>query len=184
MRGEINLLPAEYKKKPVATREQIYLALLILLALFYMAYYGVGVAGVERANINDELKAVNAELATLTEAAAKYEMKLAQEQVLSTNKKLAEGLAQKVRSLSPVLLELSRLMPEKVSLSEVSTGEMGLLILKGRASKMESISDFLDALNQSQYFKNTKAMDIRENQNKSGYIFEINCTWSKGGGQE
>lgn len=182
MKGSINLLPLEYRKKPIANREQVILIVLILAVLFYMVYYGVGVAGVEMTQYRQELSMAVAELEKMQDGLRKYEQKLAQNQVLSTNKRLAESLQKEIKPATPVIMEINKIIPAGVVLNAMETGDNGTLSLKGTAPGLAQVSDFIDRLNQSAHYKNARAANIQEaDTGKALWNFEITCAWQKGG---
>lgn len=85
-------------------------------------------------------------------------------------------LENKKRSLD-VIFDLYEILPESIYIKSISVDEKGAVLLKGTASAMSEVFNFLSTLENSKYFKDASATNTanRKEGNKDVADFEISC---------
>lgn len=167
----LNLLPHDLKKEinRAVQRKELFRAFLSIPIIIIL--FGLGIVKTLQ-NKSDYLDRLKSELNKIKQDALPLDEI---DKKLQIFKKPKEGAF----SIMDMFLELSRIIPENVSLSHLSYGEKKEIILRGQAPVLNLVSEFVTKLQFSEVFKGfdvrLKYMTQRKSMAQEGVVFEVIC---------
>lgn len=171
---EVNLLPSEYRSKPITLKRIILLLLLALLLGIIVKYAYIDLIQKDRDG-QQALEMLKKDTINLPELEEKYDQqnKLLEElsQRLLTFKAMEENTAEYWRGVLSTIIESQ---PQGSWLIQFTCDNTSLL-LSGYCSNDETSADYLRSLIDSGYFAEAKIEKILYQQNDE-VIYTIRCT--------
>ncbi len=176
---KVNLLPSS-ARQPRGLRQRIHPAYLIAMVVVIaggLLYSYLDTELRERSDIVADLRQTQTSLASVQAKRSALD---------DARKRLGELEASRSYLVAPMetsafLLELTRLVPQDVTLREMTLTDDGSISIRGEGKSFSSAARLLSQLAQSQYLSNPRLQEIAS-LSASGYSFTLTCRLTKGGG--